>query len=244
MAERQTLHATLRYTPPVDVLNDYGRYPGSRVAAAIQPSHPQMEQWHERMAALRLQLRGQRWLQPTSLLAPDIGFLGNRNATECSPITLPCQESMEGQGGNQRCEASERTSFPQIELPLPRSPSLTATNKCAMGYMEREWQSEPVHDASLCDELALLLLRMRLDESQVTLFSMLRYRCAGQTLAKGSVKREAGVNPALSRSGNGNEMLHGSKPTHCLDRDGKRQRSRQPKVRRPACHHRRGSAGR
>jgi hypothetical protein len=27
---------------------------------------------------------------------------------------------------------------------------------------------------------------------------------------KGSVKREAGVNPALSRSGDGNEMLHGA----------------------------------
>jgi hypothetical protein len=30
------------------------------------------------------------------------------------------------------------------------------------------------------------------------------------------VKRKAGVNPALSRSGNGNERSQRRKPTHCL----------------------------
>jgi hypothetical protein len=58
------------------------------------------------------------------------------------------------------------------------------------------------------------------------------------------VKREAGEIPALSRSGDGNETLHGLKPARCLNRDGKRQRSREPKVRRPACRHHHGSAGR
>jgi len=59
--------------------------------------------------------------------------------------------------------------------------------------------------------------------------------CAGQASPRGPVRREARANRALSRSGVGNETLLGFKPTHCLDRDGKRQRSRQPKVRRPAC---------
>ncbi len=72
------------------------------------------------------------------------------------------------------------------------------------------------------------------DRSQVNRFRV-RYPCAGQASVKGSVKREPGENPELSRSGDGNETLHGAKPTHCLDRDGKRQWSRQPRVRyRPA----------
>jgi hypothetical protein len=37
-----------------------------------------------------------------------------------------------------------------------------------------------------------------------------KLRCAGQAPEKESVKREAGEIPALSRSGDGNEMLHGA----------------------------------
>lgn len=39
----------------------------------------------------------------------------------------------------------------------------------------------------------------------------LNYSCAGQIAHGRSVKREAGENPALSRSGDGSEKLHGAR---------------------------------
>jgi len=89
MAERHgTWQATRRCTPPVDVQLITA---GFLAHESLQPSSlptPQRGQWHKKMAALRLQLRGQRWHRPTSHLAPDIGSLENRNATECSLIAF------------------------------------------------------------------------------------------------------------------------------------------------------------
>jgi hypothetical protein len=62
MAERQrTLQATRRYTPPVDVLLITA---GFLARESLQPSGlpTPTGQWHKKMAALRLQLRGQHWL--------------------------------------------------------------------------------------------------------------------------------------------------------------------------------------
>ena len=40
--------------------------------------------------------------QPTSHLAPDIGFLENRNATDCSLLANPCQGALAGESGKPR----------------------------------------------------------------------------------------------------------------------------------------------
>ena len=53
--------------------------------------------------------------------------------------------------------------------------------------------------------------------------------CVGAKLFKSFVKRKAGVNPALSRSGDGNERSQWREPTHCLFEMGSGDRVGRPK---------------
>jgi hypothetical protein len=64
---------------------------------------------------------------PTSLLAPDIGSLENRNATECSRIALLSQESAERECGKWRraVDLTFALSKFQIEISF-LTPSLTS----------------------------------------------------------------------------------------------------------------------
>ena len=111
----------------MDVNSDYGRSPGWRVITAIQPSHSLWGQWYSRMAARRLQLRGQRWLgvpwdAPTSLLAQDIALLEDRNAIHSSPVALAVsrlRDEENGFCGSRRWSAVVLPGRPCESEPLP-----------------------------------------------------------------------------------------------------------------------------
>jgi hypothetical protein len=88
-----------------------------------------------------------------------------------------------------------------------------------------------------------LTARLQSNRPPASLCHLVNSTCAGAKLLS-FVKRKAGVKPALSRSGDGNEKSQGASQRTVSSRDGKRRSSRLPKVRRPACRHHHGSAKR